>query len=89
MASPKIDQSITVLPADKVGATAVLGRNANIQKAENSRSGEATHKALPCDSTAKQVASISLTNEPLVGEINTWPPLEMLHPIRRIQLKIR
>ncbi len=68
MASLKRDQSITILPADKGGATVVLDRDAYIQKAEQQLSDETTYKPLQCDPTAKKMTSISKTIDRLVRE---------------------
>ncbi len=43
MASLKRDQSITILPADKGGATVALDRDAYIQKAEQQLLDETTY----------------------------------------------
>ncbi len=66
MASFKKDQSITILPADKGGATVVLDHDAYIQKAEQPLSDEATNKLLQCDRAAKQVTPSSKTIDRLV-----------------------
>ncbi len=55
MAFLKRDQSITILPADKGGATVVLDRGAYMQKAEQQLPDDSTYKPLQCDPTAKQV----------------------------------
>ncbi len=68
MASLKKDQSITILPANKGGATVVLDRDVYIQKAEQQLSDETTYKPLQFDPTAKQVTSISKTIVRLVRE---------------------
>ncbi len=75
MASLKRDQSITILPADKGGATVVLDRDVYIQKAEQQLSDETTYNPLQCDPTAKQVTSISKTKDRLVREETISKPL--------------
>ncbi len=69
MASHKIDQSITFLPADKGGAIVVLDRNAYIQKIEQPLSyRETTYKLLRCDPMTIQVTSVGETIDRLVRE---------------------
>ncbi len=75
MASLKRDQSITILPAEKGGATVVLDRDAYIQKAEQQLSDGTTNKPLQCDPTAKQVTSIRKTIDRLVREKAISKPL--------------
>ncbi len=75
MASLKRDKSITILRADKRGATVVLGRDAYIQKAEQQLSVETTHKPLQRNPTAKQVTSFSKTIDRLPQEDTTSKPL--------------
>ncbi len=75
MASLKRDQSITILPADKGGATLVLDRDVYIQKAEQQLSDETTYKPLLCDPTSKRVTSISKTIHRLVREETISKPL--------------